>query len=347
MYRHLLVPLDGSDLSAINTSEAIRLASLIGAGITFFHAVAGETLSQRDNEEGTELLGHAASAATSAGVRCKVELVAAEKPASAIVQASRRLGCDLIVMASHGPSGLFAHSNTEEVVRRSPVAVLITQVESNHPDAAAGRIISLIQDEHRAMSQVLGAAQRLVEHARQQPIVAGRSSLNLPVLSRMVHYLRDFPDHWHHHREDLAIHDPLRQRSADTGVLLDRLEVEHLRQRELARSLASAVDHCQITGRVDELLLHTLQLHLQTLSRTISSHISMEERTLLPLARDLLTEQDWARAAQIFDGHIDSPTVPDPLVPLPRSADPSGDPSMRRLYAEILRDMAAIDNPHP
>jgi nucleotide-binding universal stress UspA family protein len=41
MYRHLMVPLDDSPLSADSVARAVELARTLGAKVTFFHAQAG------------------------------------------------------------------------------------------------------------------------------------------------------------------------------------------------------------------------------------------------------------------------------------------------------------------
>ena len=46
MYRHLLVPVDGTDLSTLVVGQAAELARKLGARITFFHAVADDERGQ-------------------------------------------------------------------------------------------------------------------------------------------------------------------------------------------------------------------------------------------------------------------------------------------------------------
>ncbi|MEY8878951.1 MAG: universal stress protein, partial [Leptothrix sp. (in: b-proteobacteria)] len=124
MYRHLLVPIDGTELSAANTSEAIRLAAALMAQITFFHArpAPADADAGTDAAEQTELLfTKARTAAETYGVRCRTHSVRSDRPAAAILAAARECGCDLIVMASHGAGGarrlLAADSQTEAVLR--------------------------------------------------------------------------------------------------------------------------------------------------------------------------------------------------------------------------------------
>ncbi|MEX8500727.1 universal stress protein [Leptothrix ochracea] len=330
MYRHLLVPLDSTELSAFNTGEAIRLAASLHARITFFHAVRASSLhapeSATDQKAGTAILSKASTAAASMGVPCAVELAASDHPAEAVLAAAQKHHCDLIVMASHGPSSVLSGSNTSQVLHKTKIALLVTRVEANDPRAATSKVIAILQDEHRSISTVLRAAQKMVQTPNTG---SGSPNLNLPALARMVHYLRDFPSQWHHRREEEALHQVLRQRAPEHRALLDRLEMEHKREYDLVRSVAAAVDACVSSGRIDDLLLHTLQLHLEILSRAMTAHIQVEENILLPIARDALTPQDWLHAEHQFAGSFDNTAL----------LSDHSDPAFLGLFAEISRDI--------
>ena len=122
MYRHLLVPVDDTDLSVEVVGNAVALARPLGARITFFHAVADAARSLRGDAEvlrltardeyeyaylgkAHELLAKAEAAARALGVPCESRHVVSDRPAQAIVAAARAGGCDLIFMASHGRHG--------------------------------------------------------------------------------------------------------------------------------------------------------------------------------------------------------------------------------------------------
>ena len=145
MYRHLLVPVDDTDLSISVVGNAVALACSVGARVTFFHAVADDASSLRGEADvlrltapdeyeyashgkAQELLAKAEAAARALGVPCESRQVVSDKPAQAIVDAAREGGCDLIFMASHGRSGLsaFVHgSETREVLTRSTIPTLV------------------------------------------------------------------------------------------------------------------------------------------------------------------------------------------------------------------------------
>ena len=145
MYRHLLVPVDDTDLSVEVVGNAVALARPLGARITFFHAVADAAGSLRGDAEvlrltardeyayaylgkARELLTKAEAAARALGVPCESRHAVNDKPAQAIVEAARASGCDLIFMASHGRrglSGLLLGSETQKVLTHSKVPVLV------------------------------------------------------------------------------------------------------------------------------------------------------------------------------------------------------------------------------
>ena len=76
----------------------------------------------------TSVLNHAAAAAKLAGVSCETIQVEHEHPYQAIIAAAKDKGCDLIIMASHGRSGLSAMllgSVTNKVLTHTKTPVLV------------------------------------------------------------------------------------------------------------------------------------------------------------------------------------------------------------------------------
>lgn len=146
MYRHILVPIDGSRLSLKALHSAVNLARLARSRLTVLHVVTpfdpllytegyvvGAGLMQdyeaAARDKGKHYLERAAAAARKAGVRCATRLVASDLPYKAIIAEARRRNCDCIVMASHGRSGLSAlvlGSETTKVLThcRRPVLVV-------------------------------------------------------------------------------------------------------------------------------------------------------------------------------------------------------------------------------
>ena len=145
MFKHLLVPTDGTALSQATAAQAVAFARSCGARVTFFHvaaqapaiqgaagALADPTIAKAFQDKvdaaAHQALSSAASAAAEAGVVCHTELMHGNQPAEAIVQAAARLECDLIFMASHGRRGVSAlllGSETNKVLTHCKIPVLV------------------------------------------------------------------------------------------------------------------------------------------------------------------------------------------------------------------------------
>jgi len=147
MYKHILVPTDGSALSEKAVEAAIKLAKLAGARITAFHAVEPyplqgayaaeasgiaelqpEIFAERSEEYAKRVLEAVASAAAAAQVQCTTEYATSRSPSQAIVEKAAKENCDLIVMASHGRRGLegfLLGSETQKVLTHSSIPVLV------------------------------------------------------------------------------------------------------------------------------------------------------------------------------------------------------------------------------
>ncbi len=144
MYRKLLVPLDGSELSESILSQAIAIAKPTGAEIVLFRVheplergvreTMGEDLAQKldtvNKEEMQNYLAKIACDLGDQGIRTDIA-TAAGRPAEAIIDYATTHTVDLIVMATHGRSGITRWafgSVADKVLRQSPLPVLLGPV---------------------------------------------------------------------------------------------------------------------------------------------------------------------------------------------------------------------------
>jgi nucleotide-binding universal stress UspA family protein len=143
MYKHILIPTDGSPLSEAAVKQGVALAKVVGAkvtGITVsgpFHTFALDPMMVSDTVEqykadcetrAEKFLGSVTSAAHAAGVASQVAHVMAGDPYEAIIDAAKSRGCDLIFMASHGRRGISAlvlGSEAVKVLTHSKIPVLV------------------------------------------------------------------------------------------------------------------------------------------------------------------------------------------------------------------------------
>jgi nucleotide-binding universal stress UspA family protein len=143
MFKHILIPTDGSDLSRKAILYGVQLAKASGAKVTGltvaepYHAATMDTVlipvDEGDYEEQSRLLSEKAMvqvkmAAEAAGVPAEAIREVHDQPYRAIIDAAHALGCDLIVMASHGRRGISAlllGSETVKVLTHSTIPVLV------------------------------------------------------------------------------------------------------------------------------------------------------------------------------------------------------------------------------
>lgn len=145
MYKHILLPTDGSDLSLRAAKGGIALAKAIGAKVTAFYANPGiaaqffqvdapipediiNAETARLKKVGDRYLAKVAALAQKAEVPCDTYTVTDPVAYEAIIAAAKRRRCDLIVMASHGRSGIKAvimGSVASKVLTHSRVPVLV------------------------------------------------------------------------------------------------------------------------------------------------------------------------------------------------------------------------------
>ena len=143
MYRHILIPTDGSALSEKAIDYGMSFAKSVNAKVTVltvstpFHAFAVEPGIVIDTPEQygkhmaaltAKYLNVAKEAALAAGVICETMQVEHEQPYLAIIDVATRKSCDLIVMASHGRRGFSAivlGSEAVKVLTHSTIPVLV------------------------------------------------------------------------------------------------------------------------------------------------------------------------------------------------------------------------------
>jgi nucleotide-binding universal stress UspA family protein len=146
MYKHVLIPTDGSEVAQKGVDHGLSLARSVGAKVTIVMVterfpvapgpdwIPGPTeiadYDARQKEGAAKVLGEIKAAADRLGVVSDAVHVPEAQPAEAIVATANKRQCDLVVMASHGRRGLsrlLLGSQTSEVLVSSPVPVLVVR----------------------------------------------------------------------------------------------------------------------------------------------------------------------------------------------------------------------------
>ncbi|KAI3604932.1 Universal stress protein family (plasmid) [Cupriavidus necator H850] len=142
MFKHVLLPTDGSELSRKATTAAIDFAKSSGATITAFTFMDEYPFLQSSDAshqtrrafeehaaaEARARLNQIVAEAKAESVTCGTDMTTSSTPYKDIVEAAIRHGCDVIFMASHGRrglAGLLVGSETQKVLTHCTIPVLV------------------------------------------------------------------------------------------------------------------------------------------------------------------------------------------------------------------------------
>lgn len=143
MFKHILIPTDGSEIAVKAITAGIAFAKECGAKVTGFYALEemnlhhvgahmtkelSAELDRRSREVAEAHITEIATAAKAAGVPFDSIITKTVQPYEGIIEAAGKCGADLILMSSHGRrglSGLLIGSVTQRVLSHSTIPVLV------------------------------------------------------------------------------------------------------------------------------------------------------------------------------------------------------------------------------
>jgi len=148
-YKHIMLPVDGTELARKAEKECIAFAKSIGAKVTAIHVVSHfhlhfqpwatpksvhTKIEKEHEEEAKEIAQKVVSAivarAKEKGVQCDGLVIVGDHPYEEIISSAENRKCDLIMMASHGRRGLDAvllGSETVKVLTHTKIPVLVVR----------------------------------------------------------------------------------------------------------------------------------------------------------------------------------------------------------------------------
>jgi nucleotide-binding universal stress UspA family protein len=144
MYKHILIATDGSERSNRAVADGVALGAALPAQVTVLTVMvplhtgdpkpvadipgSAEFVREYLHSQANEILAAAENIAAERGMTCETVCVNHDHPYRAIIETAEAKGCDLIVMASHGRSGIVAlilGSETTKVLTHSRIPVLV------------------------------------------------------------------------------------------------------------------------------------------------------------------------------------------------------------------------------
>ncbi|CAM8650283.1 UspA Universal stress protein UspA and related nucleotide-binding proteins [Comamonadaceae bacterium] len=135
MFKHLLMPTDGSEASARAVKQGAELARSVGARVTLMSAIEPSafriedpTSRQAALDAAQFWLDAAAGIIGGIGVEAQQRIEQERSVCQSILKAAHECGADLIVMGTHGAGALerlLVGSQTQKVLAQTSVPVLV------------------------------------------------------------------------------------------------------------------------------------------------------------------------------------------------------------------------------
>jgi branched-chain amino acid transport system ATP-binding protein len=157
--------------------------------------------------------------------------------------------------------------------------------------------IQIIRTEHRTLDRVLSVLAETLDH-----LSAEGPKPNLDLLFSIVYYVRVFPDKVHHPKEEQVLFPALRRHRPELGPVIEELERQHAAGSKdldrLDRAL-KAFDRDYPKG------LDALREAGRDFVHAQRQHMGLEEREIIPAAKECLTEEDWTPIHRAFGTNAD------------------------------------------
>ena len=150
--------------------------------------------------------------------------------------------------------------------------------------------IRIIKREHRNIETVLSLMHRRAEEAADDGTIDG------DLFTAIIDYMKSFPDRIHHPKEERHVFAALQRRDPSLAPLLDLLREEH----EMGRALLSGLEEVLAFCRRDRSARGRFRDSVNAYIEFERRHMAREEREVLPLAAEILTEEDWREIDAAF-----------------------------------------------
>ena len=158
------------------------------------------------------------------------------------------------------------------------------------------KAIVIIKSEHQNLIAVLYSLEMLIEQ-----IESGKKP-ELSVFHGLLTYIDRFLDHYHHPKENDYLFPRLVARAPDTADLVKKLGRQHREGEELFVEMLKALSAYEFSGDNEFPRFRETVLRYTHFER---EHVLIEERDLLPRAREALEASDWEEIDAAFGENED------------------------------------------
>lgn len=155
--------------------------------------------------------------------------------------------------------------------------------------------LRIITEEHQNLWRIASTIDQVADE------MESGSKVDPAFFNAIFDYIEQFMDACHHAKEDEYLFPALRQRSPEAAAVIDRLQVEHRNGPEVLKSLREQLAASAAGALANPEFAQALRIYTQSLK----AHIRTEEKDVMPLAREVLTAEDWSGIDRAFLDNTD------------------------------------------
>lgn len=159
------------------------------------------------------------------------------------------------------------------------------------------RALAIIQREHRALAAVLYTFDHVLADIR-----AGKIEPDFALFDTILAYVQDFPDRFHHPKEDDVLFPLVLKRAPDVKATIDELQAQHHEGVRLTNELKWKLEDWKAQPAKGLAKFDAAAMKFIDWQR---KHMAKEERTIIPAAREKLLAVDWVAADAAFADNDD------------------------------------------
>ncbi|MGE0737075.1 MAG: hemerythrin domain-containing protein [Alphaproteobacteria bacterium] len=157
--------------------------------------------------------------------------------------------------------------------------------------------LTIIQREHRAVAAVLHCFEHILNDVK-----AGKLESDFPLYEAIIDYIQDFPDRFHHPKEDNFLFKTASVRARDLQPVIDDLKAQHVAGERKIADLRWKLEAYKKAPKDAWAAFDTAARAYIDFQR---KHIGLEERAVIPTARRLFDAADWAPIERAYADNDD------------------------------------------
>jgi len=159
------------------------------------------------------------------------------------------------------------------------------------------KALRIIREEHRALRVMLHSMQRLVDRGP-----ALDPARYFRCLRAMLLYIDEFPERLHHPKETELLFPRVLARHPELRSAVTRLDADHARTQQAVKGLMNLLVGWELLG---EERRPVFEQAFALYRASYLDHMDAEEQEILPVARKVLSADDWALLDRAFEANRD------------------------------------------